>query len=64
MGLLVKKPKNDKNLYKIVKEKSMFIMNARNGVYFYFLDILVAQKNFLKLETDLNIEYLFKTNVK
>ena len=42
VGLLVKKYKNYKNLYKIVKEKSMFIMNVRNGVYFYFLDIFVV----------------------
>ena len=57
MGLLVKKYKNYKNLYKIVKEKSIFIMNVRNGVYFYFLDILWTKKNLL--ETDINIEYFF-----
>ena len=48
MGLLVKKYNNYKNLYKIVKEKSMFIMNVRNGVYFYFLDIFVAENEFVR----------------
>ena len=48
IGLLVKKPKNNKTLYKIVREKSLFIMQVRNGVYSYLLDIFVAQKEFFR----------------
>ena len=48
MGQLVKTYKNNKNLYEIVKEKSMSIMNVRNGVYSYLLDIFVAQKEFCR----------------
>ena len=41
----------------MVIEKSMFMMNVRNRVYFISLIFLWPKRNLL--ETDLNIEYLF-----